>query len=67
MITNEERVFAALLDLGETATGDEISRALGWDKHGGARRVGQAMQSFIDRGRVERLATGIYRAKKRLR
>ena len=60
MISNEKRVLRALVKLGGTATGDEIAQLLGpsWD----GRRVGQVM-SWLVPGRIEQLATGVYRTK----
>lgn len=60
MIMNEERVFQALAKLCGAATGREIAEAMGdnWN----AIRVGQTMRfDLVPSGRVERLATGVYR------
>jgi alkylated DNA nucleotide flippase Atl1 len=62
MLTDEERVYEVLQQLGGYATSGEIAKRLGWDTKGGARRVGQIMGRLMQRGRVERFnARSAYR------
>jgi hypothetical protein len=59
-MSNEERVFHVLLELGGTGKSSKIAKVLNWPGPGGIRKVGHLMSHLISQHRVERLAPGVY-------
>ena len=66
MISNEDRVFHALVRLGGVANGRQLAEALDMKDPNATRQIGQLMRHLVP-GRVERLADGVYKIRGQIR